>query len=54
MRGSAVFMLHPLERLPWAGAGERYAIMSSQEVRKQNNSHFHNTRAQAEIHAMHG
>jgi len=49
-------MLHPLEHLPWAGAGGRYAIAQVlQEVRKHKITLiFHNTRAQAEIffHAL--
>ncbi len=49
-------MLDPLEHLPWAGAGGRYAIAQVlQEVRKHKITLiFHNTRAQAEIffHAL--
>ena len=49
-------MLAPLEDLPWAGAGGRYAIAQVlDEVRKHKITLiFHNTRAQAEIffHAL--
>ena len=56
--GSApdIRMLDPLEDLPWAGAGGRYAIP---QILKEIRQHkitliFHNTRAQAEIffHAL--
>ena len=44
-------MLAPLENLPWAGAGGRYAIPQVlEQVRKHKITLiFHNTRAQAEI-----
>ncbi len=44
-------MLEPLENLPWAGAGGRYAIPQVlEQVRNHNTTLiFHNTRAQAEI-----